>query len=773
MKNRLRAGTMLGGVFLLAPMLPAAAQVVTIAGNTRPVRIEGVSKSAAKAALTRRIPLKAPFAQSTISKRQIEYASPAVNAQTILNQAPSVLATNSGPNGVRTHIQFRAFNSGQFSETYDGVSLNDIFNGGVTNEASIRNNTLITLNDFDGIDIYRGINNPAVNSYNSLGGTINYRPIEPTATRGGSIDASYGSFNTYRYGFTFNSGSIGGVRQVLSYQQDYSGGWLKYSKDHNQNIYYALQAADFGGRGQAYLNFVFDHNQGQTPHSVPLPLIDQYGKDYQFPASYGNSNNIDSTMLLIVGQKYSVSDRISFDLKAFFGHDTYQRTSYANPLDVQSATQPYPLPNSPTNFDFWQFNPFLPSYNPAAQFGSVAYGTNYHLYGQGASELGLQPSVKFDLPDNTVQVGANLTYGYLNSREFWYGSQPVPQINGYNDAWDEHDRRTLGLIFVQDDIALLNGRLHITPGVKYLYANTKNFNATGFYDQPGSVSDHEHYTSPTVGANLVLFKGATLYAAYGQNIKFPGISAYYGDIGLQSASGAYITPPLAVKPEYAKDYEVGFRFEHHGFGVAVGYYRENFQNTFITVTNSVTTISTTTNGGASRYSGEELQLRDDFGTMFDHLTPGDYSGYFNYSHNTAIFTSSFNSSFAGTVNAGQPLANVPANLLSGGVVWTWQGWHANANAQYVGRQYLQQQYAGTPTSATQAPYFLLNGSIGKTIPVHLGAVKSLAIALNVYNLLNRTFYTRDFINQDVNNNNYNSVLLGEPRAFYGSVTARF
>lgn len=751
---------------------PAFAQAVQIAGNTTPVKIEGISKTGAKAEVARRIPLKAAYAENTISKKAIEYASPAATAQTILNQAPSILATSSGPGGVRTHIQFRAFNSGQFSETYDGVSLNDIFNGGVTNEASIRNNTLITLNDFDGIEIYRGINNPSVNSYNSLGGTINYRPIEPSAQQSVNVGASYGSFDSANYHFTLNSGTLDGVRQILSYQQGYSGGWLNYSKDRNQNIYYGLQAADFGGNGQAYLHFVFDHNQGQTPHTVPLPLIAQYGPSYQFPASYGYSNNINSNVLLIVGQKYNYNN-ITLNLKAFFGHETYQRTSYANPLDVQSASQPYPLPNSPSTSEFWLSNPFYPSYNPIAQFGSAVYGTDYHLYGQGASELGLQPSMKIALPHNTVQLGANLTYGYLNSREFWYGNQPVPQINGFNDAWDEHDRRTLGSLYVQDTIKLLSDRLTVIPGIKYLYANTKNFNAYGFYDQPGSVSDFEHYTSPTIGANLELFKGASVYFAYGQNIKFPGISAYYGDIGLQTSSGAYITPPLAVQPEYAKDYETGFRYEHHGFGLSASFYKENFQNTFITVTNPVTNISTTTNGGASRYSGVELQLIDYFGTMPSSLIPGNFSGYFNYSHNTAVFTSSFNSNYAGTVNSGQPLANVPANLISSGVIWDWHHWHATANAQYVGRQYLQQQYAGTPTSATQSPYFLLNMSVGKTIPVKLGAVKSLQISLNIDNILNRTYYTKDYINQDYNNNNYNSVLLGAPRAFYGNITATF
>ncbi len=632
---------------------------------------------------------------------------------------------------------------------------------------------LVTTNNFDGVDIYRGVNNPSVNSYNSLGGTINYKPIEPTDTKSGEAGVSYGSFNSYSYHATLNTGSYHGLDQLFSFRRDFSTGWLNYSKDQNDNFYYALTAPNLNGRGEAYLNFIYDHNQGQTPHTVPLPLIAQYGKTYQFPASYGNSNNLDTDMLLIAGEKYSVNNIMTINLKGFFGHNSYERTSYANPLYLQSAAQPYSLPNTPSSSAFWTSNPFYPSYDPAAAFGSVEYGTDYHLYGQRASELGLQPSVRFNLPHNLVEIGGNLTYGSLNSHEYWYGSQPVPQILGYDDAWNEPGFRTLGSVYAQDTIKLLDDRLTLTPGVKYLHADTKDYNATGFYDQPGSDSDQEHYISPTIGANLTLFKRAALYFAYGKNVKFPDISAYYGNIGQFSASGANVTPPLAVKPEYVNDYEAGVRYEHHGFQGEIGAYRELFSNTFITVTNPATLVSTQTNGGSSRYQGVELQLKQDFGALLGAVMPGDFRGYFNYAFNQALFTSSFNSDYAGTVLTGQPVANVPQNLLSGGVTYDYDNWHVDANAHYVGAQYLQQAFAGTPTAYTESPYFLLNIAIAKTIPLHLGQAHALRIGLNIDNLLNRTYYTNDYINQDYSGNNYNSVLIGAPRAFYGSLTLLF
>ncbi len=132
-RTKLLAATAASGTLILVLGARAFAQVVSIpTASTTLVRIEGVSKYAHKNRRRSEIPLKAPFAQSTIGKERLEYTSPAETAQTILNQVPSIVATQAGPGGVRTNVQFRAFNDGQFSETYGGISLNDVFNGGVT-----------------------------------------------------------------------------------------------------------------------------------------------------------------------------------------------------------------------------------------------------------------------------------------------------------------------------------------------------------------------------------------------------------------------------------------------------------------------------------------------------------------------------------------------------------------------------------------------------------------------------------------------------------------
>ena len=145
----------------------------------------------------------------------------------------------------------------------------------------------------------------------------------------------------------------------------------------------------------------------------------------------------------------------------------------------------------------------------------------------------------------------------------------MPQIPGYNNAWNEHDLRTLASVYIQDKISLLDNRLTITPGVKYINAITKDHDDLGFfYPVSGSVSDQEHFTSPTVGASFAVTRHVTAYASYGQNVKFPDITAYYSNVAVQDAAGNCIVQPLAVKPEYAKDYEVGIRYTKGGLAAS-------------------------------------------------------------------------------------------------------------------------------------------------------------------------------------------------------------
>ncbi len=744
-KTRLLLGTACSTFMALTA--PAMAQD---SGMATP--IQGISKTAATGAdgvnprAPVKIPLKSPYTVSIIGRKTIETASPMTTAQDILAREPSIFATNNGPGGVNQKVTYRSFNSTQFSETFDGIGLNDAFNGAVTAQADNYNNTLITANDFDSVQLYRGINNPAVNGYDSLGGTINYSPRTPTNTPGAEVGAGYGSFNTFNWHATLNTGLQHGVKQIFSFARITSDGWTQMDKNSGSNLYYAVDAPLNGGDTNIYGSFIYNTSAGDVAQLMAVDQLYQSGDRYQLPGSDYYKQNNSTNYAGIGGITQQITPYLSVDVKGFFAKNDYARNSFCNKTFAASS--------------------YLYPVNDCSHRA-------YHLYSYYTGTVGVQPSATLDLPFNTVTFGGNITSSHLHSSEFFSASAPVlpnPQPNGSgNDFWNEHDVRTLGSVYAQDTLSLFQNRLTITPGVKYLWAETKDTDqAAYYYPYTGSVSNSDHYLSPTVGVNYEFLPGAAVYAAYGQNVKFPEITSYYNNIATNSGT----VEPVHTQPEYVKDYEAGLRYERGTFTASANYYYENFTNTFANYTDPSTGNSTTTNGGSSRYDGEELQLGDDFGNL--GVMPGDFSGYLNYAHNNAVYTSSFVDPINGNViHKGDKVGQVPDNLVSAGVNWTDGNYYAAIDARYTGSQMLYMANSTTPSGSTQGGYLLTNLTLQDTVPVSFGVAKSLVFTLNIDNLFGVRYYAQSDVNTNNIGNNYREALIGAPRAVYGGVTMKF
>lgn len=764
LKSRLLVGTACG----ICMIMVGAAYAQTI---NSPTKIEEISKSSGEGsgtlttAMKKTIPLKSTYAASHISKSEISKASPVAAMETLLNLSPSIHATSAGPLGVEQTVTFRSFNDAQFSQTFDGILLNSSFNGGVTNAASAKNDVLLLPIDIEGINIYRGINNPANNSYNSLAGTVDYEPLAPSALRGGSITGLAGSFSTKSYNAIYNTGKIGGFSDVVAFSHASSNGWLKYNKDKNDNIFTHF-VQDTGETGKIYGIFVYNHNTGEEAYDIPASLIEKYGYNYQYPLSDYNEPLADTNYLTILGTTQALGSYVIFDVKGFFGTNDFTRNAFSSPDEQR------------TGF-------YIPNHD--IEHKTTTY---YGLYEQN---VGVQPSITVTLPYNIIKAGGNYTFGHEHSSEYIGDMAPVDIQPGVNDLWDEHDLRTEYSLYIQDEIDLLSNKIKLTPGVKYLYANTKDKDDMG-YDYPtgGSISGQSHFTSPTFGASYEFLKNTVLYGAVGQNIEFPTISAYYGNIDGKNSQGQYENDiePVHLEPEHVTDYEAGLRYAnpHYGFHSAVGFYLENFTDTFITTTDEATNLQTTSNGGSSRYKGIELQLAEDFGKLvINGESVGDFSGYMNYSYNQAFYTKSFkiatvgysNAIFGGAVTRGQPLALVPRNDVNFGGSWSDQGWQATVDADYVGSQFINQLDAGTVSSIQEPAYFLLNMSVSKVIHVPSRVIKSIKFSFFANNILDRRYdayaYSETYTKYagPLSGQNYASVQEASPRSFMGSLTVNF
>jgi outer membrane receptor protein involved in Fe transport len=787
MKGRLLAGAC-QLVFVLNAWgaAPLAARAADAPSNAATAVSGVVVQGEAVTTAPRVVPLTAAYSQSTITVDDVKNLSPQESLQTMLSSQPSIFTFENGPNGVGANIFFRAFNSGQFAETFDGVAINDMFNGGVTGQASTFTSVLFIPANVDSVILTRGINNPAVNSYNSLGGTVNFLPRRPSDEFGGSLGGSYGSFNSYTTQASLDTGDFHGLKQLFQFDHRESDGWLANTQDRNTNAYYSA-TYDAPNGNKLSVVAVYDRNDGHRPFDMPLPLLKQDGGFYQYPLNVANEKAKDTQYMVIVGYKAALSSQIQFENKVFAGGQNYLRTSYANPADSNS---PYELPSQAETYDYWIYFPYGPTYNPKSVFGSKTAGNAYHFYGYTSYAFGDTPTVTVSLPRNTITTGGNITYGQLHSREYWYGDYDVPQIPGYNDAWDEHDRRLFVSAYAQDEIKLLHDAVTITPGVKYQYANTIDTDDIAFfYPYGGTVRDSESFVSPTVGLNYKASERLSFNFAFGQNIKFPDISAYYNAVPGTTASTPLTPPPIKIKPEHVNDFELGARYQAGGFSAAVDLYREDFTDVFIDAFNPATYNTIVTNGGSARYEGAEIQLSDD--VRLDRW--GDLRGYFNYAYNDAEFTSRFEADSIGsilsagssgstpvTVTPGEPMADVPQILITAGLAWSYAGFRFDAQGRYVGHQYILDNDSGTPATTTIHGYYLMDVGLAKTVPLKTAGpwAKSVKFAIKVNNLFDKYYYNEAYVQSNIQGHTVYAgptefAAPGAPRSVIGQIEVAF
>jgi outer membrane receptor protein involved in Fe transport len=703
---------------------------------------------------------------------------------------------------METDIKFRSFVDGEFGETIAGVPLNDVFNGGVTYQADNRNNALLITRDLDSVEIYRGINNPAVNTYNSLGGTINYIPRQPKDDMGGDVGVDGGSFGTLDEHATFDTGDWNGIKQTISIERDYSSGWLQNTPDWNDNIYWAANA-QLPEDTEAFSYFVFNKNRGDAPQYIPYNIINS-DWSYQWPTNLYKADNDDVNFLGILGFKSQIREWFTVEDEGYAGDNNYQRVSFSNP----AYDQPYFLDDQGTSSAFWLSYGPPTMYNPAAVFpfsGSQAYGltvgtkgsgayytcapncaflgTDYHFYGYNGALFGDRVKATIDVPNNTFTVGGDFNVGELHSREYWYGSANMPKIPGYNDAWDEHDTRQIFSAYLQDDLHFWDDRVHITPGVRYDGSSVKDNDALGFYYvPPGSIKAGEHFVSPTIGSNVEVFPDFTLFAAWGKNVKFPDITALYNELGY----GGNV-PPVTAAPEYAIDAEAGARYQWDTLRAELNVYQERFSNVLYTLPVPGGYGATEqVNGGDERFRGVELQLTDDLGQFWY----GNWKGYLNASYNEAICSTAFPSQ-SDTGNGcvvGEQLANVPKYLATTGLIWDFDNWHVDLQGRYVGKQELLDYATGLPVQPgnveagqpTDIPdYFLFNIGVTKVIPITWGPANAVKIALHVDNLFDKHYYSEAEINTRITDPNLGTTvddfygIAGEPRAVFGTITMYF
>ena len=347
----------------------------------------------------------------------------------------------------------------------------------------------------------------------------------------------------------------------------------------------------------------------------------------------------------------------------------------------------------------------------------------------------------FDLGNTSHEVGAG--YRYINEagHELRYrtpiSANELPTSNSRNDR-DTRGATEAHAFFIDDKIDI--GKWTLTPGIRYEMIEQQQTNLLTHVKYKGD------YNTPLPALNVMyhVTDSWNLYA----NTEGSFGSVQYSQMPNRVTGGE-------VKPEKARTWEIGTRYDNGNLRAEIGAFLINFNNQY----DSNQTTDTVIARGKTRHQGIEASVN----YALDGLSPvlAGFDVYATYAYVDATIREE-------GPNKGNRVPFSSKNKGSIGVGYTEGQWKANLDTTFQSNQFADN--ANTRAESADGSnglipgYMVFNSRVGYDFGPQLS---DLNVAVGVKNILNHEYYTRSF--DDNNKGKY----VGEPRTLYVQTSVAF
>ncbi|MHB1281030.1 MAG: TonB-dependent receptor [Acidithiobacillus sp.] len=703
---------------------------------------------------------------TAVTKKQINLFNPSAGGIQALTNTPGVAVTgyNAGSVSGRSTVSLRGVQVGWNSvpgnlETngitalFDGIPLNSVIQG-----TSWHSNEIPVGNLLSGINVIYGPGNPSSRWYDSIGGTINFIPVQPTRKSQAKVSVSYGSNQAETASAVANTGEKDGwsavVATAIAHGDTFRTGAYNWPSQSNQ-IFAKVRKLFTAGRISFGAYWV--KNNEMRPNDIPvspIPGVTLGGLNQNAPlysqTTSGFYSSLPNTLWFknITNENYLFYNRlhlnIASDLKLanllWYRHDTlhHVRFNLGFPPNNPVGEEDY-FPDSSTYGDKLTFDASLP-------FNLVSFG-GYYISAD---------TVNRGLPSNPSIGTSNPTAINMNT-----------YYNTFSAAFlEDHITPGYGLTLVPG-IQMVNYKtqfINNNPQYALIYPNARESNT-----HP-DLSDDIVRFQPSLGVTFQPVKGFTTYANYA--------ITYQNPTGGNFSNTQTDLP--ALKPVKSTDYEVGFRvIKHQLAGIKklylnVNYYSDYLSNETIPIALASNPLVTTFGYGTATLNGVNATLSADLNRSWSsYLNLGLFHGYYN-----SYYSTSDNQSYNGN-----PVSGSPSMTMAFGV--TYKKYYAGTLFsstlwdQYYGHSYLFNNNTGAPSHQTNPGYNLLNVTLtarSTLLNKMLPGVKLTTIGLYFTNILNKQYNSTEYVTSGgYFGTGAGSILAnpGAPRSVFGTISIQF
>ena len=687
----------------------------------------------------------------------------------------------------------------------DGVPLNSLSQGTGWHSVEIPLGVLMS-----GENVIVGPGNPSERWYNSMGGTIDFIPVQPSVHEGGKVMLAGGSASTMDASAVYNTGAIKGWTTVFGLATGRSQA-IRDTQDSlpadTEEVY--VKTRKQLDDGSVSFGAYYQRNHEWRPNMIPLtaqPYVDIGGLGIGAPYSQQTSGFY-ATLPRSVWHK-----TILINNWMMWSHLHLKLSSSLNMSNMMWVRI--------GKVRHYRSNNYLLPSNPlyATSGGNP---TNHEHYIERSKTFG--DRIAFHERFNSIDT---LSYGgYLVMSRAKSDYQGYSTFDGSSLSQPEQtDFNTTTSIywaaFLQDDFRPLP-RLKIVPGVRVVdfitdFANLSPSVACAEYHITGCNYGQPIPTFPVVGGSSISVNGQTfqfqsydtapdestnfvrLEPSLGLNyelVRNLNLFANYSVTRHNPNSGNLDRYPVnlaTLKPARSEQYDVGLRYAALHLGslrnvyASVDFFHNLLSNE--TLTYGVAGLANSPNFtyfgyGSATYKGVDVSMRANF--------TRHWSGFGNFGYLSSQwneYQSATSPSGPQPTGYGLPVANSPKDTINAGVTYRFRLPIAKVKAtlwdQYIGARYLFNKNTGLPSTLTNPAYNLVNLSLTARTKWfnRLPGVEGSTISLQMLNITNKEYNSTEYVSSGgyfqtsglaTPVAGYVIANPGAPRLVYASLTMNF
>jgi iron complex outermembrane receptor protein len=686
-----------------------------------------------------------------INKADLAEALPGTSPLKVLDKLPGVNFQSADPFGAyewSTSFSIRGFNQGQLGYTLDGVPLGDMSYG---NNNGLHISRAISSENIGSVSVSQGAGALGTASSSNLGGTVQFFTLAPSDERALTFSQTFGSDSTSRTFARVDTGLVNGVfKAYLSGTRQRTDKW-KGEGGQDQDQWNSRFVFNFGDNSlTGFLNY--SDRKEIDYQDMSLEMIrrlgsnwDNYQPDWQRAVNAakgvftGGVTSLDDAYYSAGGLRKDTLGGLTLDLHlapsvdlktTIYHHDNKGQGHWYTPYVATNAANPISLRT-----------------------------TEYSIYRDGVTS-----DLSWEIGDHTIAAGL---WGERNnhtaSRNYYGVTGPADTMyylsNPFATDWKQNFITTTSQYYLQDTLALMDGKLKINAGFKSLDVDIKATNIVGTR-AAGDLDANKKFL-PQAGFNYALSSDDEVFGSASKNMRAhqPGVSGPFSQ-----TQAAYNAGVASLKPETSTNVDLGYRFKRASLQGSLAVYSAKFDDRQLSVATCAGIVgcpSTFVNVGKVDTKGVEAIAVWKFNR--------EISWFNSYTFNDSKYKSNYMDGATLVAVSGKTVVNAPRQLFNTEVSYEGGAWFARLGGKYTGKRYY------TYLNDNGVPSFWLANLSGGYKLKSLGWAKELSLQVNVTNLFDKqyisTIGTNGFQASDPNGT-AQTLLTGAPRQVFLSLNGK-